>query len=116
MGGMPVGGRGGTGGMGGMPVGGRGGTGGMGGRGGAGGTGGVPTGGRGGNPDVQCVSNSDCMQWPDGVGDCCGYCLPRSAPMPPTIACIRACDMPTDCPCIQGRCTAVPRGGTTASH
>jgi hypothetical protein len=100
-----------------MPTGGRGGSSntGTGGRGGAGGTG-VPTGGRGGNPDVQCQVNSDCMQWPDGVGDCCGYCLPRSAPMPPTIACILPCQMPTDCPCIQGKCTAVPRGGTTASH
>jgi hypothetical protein len=59
--------------------------------------------------------NSDCMQWPDGVGTCCGSCLPRTAPMPAVMACLRACDTPTDCPCVSGVCTAVPRsGGTTA--
>jgi hypothetical protein len=43
--------------------------------------------------------------------------LPKTAPKPPTISCIRACDTPTDCPCVQGKCTAVPRGGgTTASR
>jgi hypothetical protein len=64
----------------------------------------------------ECKTDNDCIQYPDGVGDCCGHCLPRTAPMPPTIACIRECDMPTICPCKQGKCTAVPRNSTAASR
>lgn len=58
---------------------------------------------------AECQSHTDCVQWPDGVGDCCGHCLPITMPKPLTIQCIRACDMPTDCPCIARKCTAVPR-------
>ncbi|HEY7376697.1 MAG TPA: Kazal-type serine protease inhibitor [Polyangia bacterium] len=63
-----------------------------------------------------CQSNSDCIQYADGVGDCCGYCLPKTAPMPPTVQCLQACDRPTVCPCIQGRCTAVPSDGGAAAR
>jgi hypothetical protein len=61
---------------------------------------------------MTCTSNADCVQWPDGVGDCCGYCLPRTVPKPATIACLVECMRPTDCPCVAGKCTPVPRPGT----
>jgi hypothetical protein len=57
------------------------------------------------------------MQWPDGYGDCCGYCLPATEPRPQFFACLLPCMMPTTCPCIAGKCTAVPiprDGGATS--
>src|SRR4029079_3646945 len=63
----------------------------------------------------ECKSNSDCVQYADGVGTCCGACLPKTVPMPPPMQCLRACDTPTVCPCIQGKCTAVPRDGGAAA-
>jgi len=56
----------------------------------------------------ECVSNADCIQYADGIGGCCGACLPKTAPMPAMIQCLRPCDMPTTCPCVLGRCVAMP--------
>ena len=58
----------------------------------------------------ECVSNADCIQYADGIGDCCGACLPKTAPQPPTVQCFAPCSLPTTCPCIVGRCIAMPIG------
>jgi hypothetical protein len=119
MGGMggALGGRGGSTGAGGVAGGGRGGTSAIGGTGGSvGGRGGTGPGqgGRGGNPDVQCTTNNDCVHYADGIGDCCGACLPRTAPQPPMISCLVPCMQPITCPCVAGKCTPTPVGGTTS--
>jgi hypothetical protein len=65
---------------------------------------------------TECKSNSDCVHYADGVGDCCGACLPTTAPMPLTMQCLLRCTAPITCPCVMGKCTAVPVGGTAASR
>jgi hypothetical protein len=62
----------------------------------------------------ECSSNGDCVHYADGVGDCCGACLPSTAPKPPMVSCLLACQMPIDCICSTGACTAVAKGGTAA--
>jgi len=59
---------------------------------------------------TECMTNSDCIHYAEGIGDCCGACQPTTAPRPPTFACLVACMTPITCPCIAGKCTATPVG------
>jgi hypothetical protein len=62
----------------------------------------------------QCKTNADCIKYPDGVGTCCGDCLPTTAPRPPTIACLVPCMTPiTSCSCVATKCTALVAGAAS---
>jgi len=62
---------------------------------------------------AECQSNADCVHYADGVGDCCGACLPVTAAKPPTISCLLPCQTPITCPCVAGKCTATASGAAT---
>jgi hypothetical protein len=65
---------------------------------------------------TECQVDNDCVHYADGVGDCCGACLPRTAPKPGMISCLVPCSTPITCPCVAGKCTAVSTGGGAASR
>ena len=65
---------------------------------------------------TECQSSADCVHYADGVGDCCGACLPRTAPKPGMISCLVPCNQPITCPCVVGKCLATPAGGAAASQ
>jgi hypothetical protein len=58
----------------------------------------------GGNP---CNSNQDCKQYSDGVGGCCGVCIPATDPQPATVQCLLPCTTPIkSCGCSNHQCVA----------
>jgi hypothetical protein len=64
---------------------------------------------------AECGSNADCIHYPDGVGDCCGACQPKSEPRPLEVLCLVECMQPITCPCVAGKCTPT-RVTTTTQH
>jgi len=74
---------------------------------------GVAVASQGACPAAECSSNSDCVHYADGIGDCCGACLPKTAPKPDQISCLLPCQQPITCPCVAGKCTVTPVGGMT---
>jgi hypothetical protein len=76
------------------------------GRGGAGGQGGA-TGGVGGGLGGAaggglCASDADCVF--NVNAGCCGVCLAKTDPVPPTVACGAFCGTPPSCLCMEGHC------------
>jgi hypothetical protein len=58
----------------------------------------------------QCGSNTDCKQYGDGIGGCCGACIPASDRQPATVQCLLPCPTPIkSCTCVNHQCT----GSTT---
>jgi hypothetical protein len=58
----------------------------------------------------ECGGDSDCKQYSDGIGGCCGACIPATQPQPPTVECLLPCLMPIkSCTCVNHQCT----GSTT---
>lgn len=55
----------------------------------------------------QCSSDQDCKQYSDGVGACCGVCIPAGAPQPATVQCLIPCTTPIkSCGCSNHQCVA----------
>src|SRR5436190_8022061 len=76
------------------------GAGGTAGQGGAtGGVGGGLGGAAGGGP---CSSDADCVFNVNAA--CCGVCLAKTDPVPPTVTCGAFCGSPPSCLCIEGHC------------
>lgn len=58
----------------------------------------------------QCGGDSDCKQYGDGIGGCCGACIPATDPQPATVQCLLPCLTPIkSCTCVNHQCT----GSTT---
>jgi hypothetical protein len=58
----------------------------------------------------QCGSDTDCKQYSDGIGGCCGACVPVTDPEPQTVQCLLPCLTPIkSCTCVNHQCT----GSTT---
>lgn len=81
--------------------------------GGAGGTAGTHGGGSTGADAAadsggdRCNSDQDCKQYSDGVGSCCGACIPASDPQPATMQCLLLCTTPIkSCGCSNHQCVA----------
>jgi hypothetical protein len=56
---------------------------------------------------TQCNSDQDCKQYSDGVGGCCGACIPASDPQPATVQCLLTCTTPIkSCGCSNHQCVA----------
>jgi hypothetical protein len=56
---------------------------------------------------AQCNSDQDCKQYSDGVGGCCGACIPASEPQPATVQCLLPCTTPIkSCGCSNHQCVA----------
>jgi hypothetical protein len=54
-----------------------------------------------------CNSDQDCKQYSDGVGGCCGVCIPASNPQPATVQCLLPCTTPIkSCGCSNHQCVA----------
>jgi hypothetical protein len=54
----------------------------------------------------QCGGDSDCKQYSDGIGGCCGACQPATLPQPPTVECLLPCLTPIrSCTCVNHQCT-----------
>jgi hypothetical protein len=57
-----------------------------------------------------CQTTTDCIQYPDGTGGCCGACLAKTDPRPAMVQCLLPCQAPpTNCVCLQNRCTSQAR-------
>jgi hypothetical protein len=61
----------------------------------------------------ECKTNADCVHYPDGVGTCCGACLPTTSPRPATIACLLPCMTPITCTCVATKCTEMSSGAAS---
>lgn len=56
-----------------------------------------------------CEIDSDCTDYRDGVGGCCGACLASSMPRPDEVACFAPCQERFDCGCaFDLQCRASP--------
>ncbi|HZL20345.1 MAG TPA: hypothetical protein VFG23_21610 [Polyangia bacterium] len=55
----------------------------------------------------RCNSDQDCKQYSDGVGGCCGACVPASDPQPASVQCLLPCTTPIkSCGCSNHQCVA----------
>jgi hypothetical protein len=70
---------------------------------GAGGAAGGAGGGRGGSAGGgSCATDADCVF--NVNAGCCGVCLAKTDPVPPTVACGAFCGSPPSCLCVGGHC------------